>query len=494
MAATNNEGFSSLGTPTGSLTDITDGTDAVHTGIVKALNRMSTGNTALDGFNVTGISATTITFGNGKILKDGVLTAITGATVTIGVSDRVANAYHLIVVAGTTLGYRVGSANIVANPNDDDVIVGMVKFIDTSTNMQFQYLTGQKTTNSISIAYDNSGTYTEAGKLTGDADGITMTGLFKLDTLPTATVATDDKAIVQDTNDSDKVKTVTAQAIADLSAYSDASAIAAVEGEATLALSGDVTIASGKDLTVDGTTLHVDGANNRVGIGTASPDTALHVEGSGHIIRIKDTSAGDSALTRTMGGVELSAAGMNTSSKFGVPIKFMSTDSAFTTENPKFLAAIVPVARESYTADTKGGMAIGFATTANSAGASTVPQVNMTLDHNGRLGIGTGGPSVELDVTGQARISSHVEINGDLDHDGSNIGFFGTGVASRQTVGNMGGTAVTSVAPGFIDPGATQLFSPNQQAYLLGLETEIGNLRTKVDLLIDALQLYGLIL
>ena len=126
----------------------------------------------------------------------------------------------------------------------------------------------------------------------------------------------------------------------------------------------------------------------------------------------------------------LSAAGMNTSSKFGVPIKFMSTDSAFTTENPKFLAAIVPIARESYTADTKGGMAIGFATTANSAGASTVPQVNMTLDHNGRLGIGTGGPSVELDVTGQARISSHVEINGDLDHDGSNIGFFGTGVAS----------------------------------------------------------------
>lgn len=35
------------------------------------------------------------------------------------------------------------------------------------------------------------------------------------------------------------------------------------------------------DLTVDGTTLHVDSTNNRVGIGTASPDTALHVIGSG---------------------------------------------------------------------------------------------------------------------------------------------------------------------------------------------------------------------
>jgi len=203
-------------------------------------------------------------------------------------------------------------------------------------------------------------------------------------------------------------------------AYADADAIAAVEGEATLALTGDVTIAAGKGLTVDGTTLHVDAANDRVGIGTASPATALHVEGANHIIRVKDTSAGDTALTRTMGGLELSAAGMNTSSKFGVPIKFMSTDSAFTTENPKFLAAIVPIARESYTADTKGGMAIGFAVTANTAGASTVPQVAMTLDSNGRLGIGTGGPQAPLHVTGtirQTTVTNAVLVanaNGDL--------------------------------------------------------------------------------
>ena len=289
MAATNNEAFSSLGTPTGSLTDITDGTDAVHTGIVKALNRMATGSVALDGFNVTGISATTITFGNGKILRDGVLSAITGTTVTIGVSDRVANAYHLIVVAGSTLAYRVGQANIVANPNDDDVIIGMVKWIDGSTNMQFQYLTGQKTTNGISIAYDNSGTYTEAGKLTGDNNGITMTGLYKLDTLPTATVATDDKVILQDTNDSDIIKTVTAQAIADLKVIPTATNIADADGDTKIQVEES---ADEDKIRFDtGGTERAIIDSTGLGIGTSAPDAALHVRGSSNpTVRIQEDS------------------------------------------------------------------------------------------------------------------------------------------------------------------------------------------------------------
>jgi hypothetical protein len=61
-------------------------------------------------------------------------------------------------------------------------------------------------------------------------------------------------------------------------AYTDSDAISAVEGEATLALSGDVTIAAGKDLTVDTNTLHVDATNNRVGIGTTSPEMSLDVK------------------------------------------------------------------------------------------------------------------------------------------------------------------------------------------------------------------------
>ena len=264
---------------------------------------------------------------------------------------------------------------------------------------------------------------------------------------------------------------------ASATAYTDADAIAAVEGEATLALTGDVTIAASKGLTVDGTTLHVDAANDRVGIGTASPATALHVEGSNHIIRIKDTSAGDNALTRTMGGLELSAAGMNTTSKFGVPIKFMSTDSAFTTENPKFLAAIVPIARESYTADTKGGMAIGFAVTANTAGASTVPQVAMTLDSNGRLGIGTGGPQALLHVNGD------VEFDGALNHDGSTVGFFNTTPASKTAVSALGGGSIVVNPAGGGAPSADQVQTQNA----------IDTLQAKIDALIGALSSYGLV-
>ena len=268
---------------------------------------------------------------------------------------------------------------------------------------------------------------------------------------------------------------------ANATAYADADAIAAVEGEATLALTGDVTIAAGKGLTVDGTTLHVDAANDRVGIGTASPATALHVEGSNHIIRVKDTSAGDNALTRTMGGLELSAAGMNTTSKFGVPIKFMSTDSAFTTENPKFLAAIVPIARESYTADTKGGMAIGFAVTANTAGASTVPQVKMTLDSNGRLGIGTGGPQALLHVNGD------VEFDGAINHDGSTVGFYGSTPATQQsssTTANPTLPLLTATAP----PGQGALFSEVQ-----AVATQVDALITQVGEIKTALQNLGLL-
>ena len=55
-----------------------------------------------------------------------------------------------------------------------------------------------------------------------------------------------------------------------------------------LGASGTATLASATitgDLTVDTSTLKVDSANNRVGIGTASPGNALHVQSTGDIAR-----------------------------------------------------------------------------------------------------------------------------------------------------------------------------------------------------------------
>jgi len=66
----------------------------------------------------------------------------------------------------------------------------------------------------------------------------------------------------------------------------------------------------------------------------------------------------------------LTANGMNITSKFTPPIVFGSTDSAFTTENPKALAAIVGVASEAYGNDSDGGMYLEFVINGNNPGAA----------------------------------------------------------------------------------------------------------------------------
>ena len=112
------------------------------------------------------------------------------------------------------------------------------------------------------------------------------------------------------------------------------------------------------------------------------------------------TSVGESAIGNTNAGWWLSAAGMNTTSKYTPAIKFGSTDSNFTTDNPKYLAGIVGRATETYVADTDGGMAIDFLTFPDNGGANGGPTTRMTIDQNGSVGIGTETPARTLDVNG----------------------------------------------------------------------------------------------
>lgn len=108
---------------------------------------------------------------------------------------------------------------------------------------------------------------------------------------------------------------------------------------------------------------------------------------------------GFTALTRTMAGMELTARNMNTTNKYTPAVKFMSADGDFTTENPKLLAAIVGEARETYSADDDGGMALVFFATPNGPGTTNVPVEVLQLRGNlNALFAGAIYPSGSTDV------------------------------------------------------------------------------------------------
>ena len=112
------------------------------------------------------------------------------------------------------------------------------------------------------------------------------------------------------------------------------------------------------------------------------------------------SSIGESAISNANAGWWLTAAGMNTTSKYTPAIKFGSEDTAFTTDTPKYLAGIVGRCTEAYAADTDGGMAIDFLTFPDNGGANGGPTTRMTIDQDGSVGIGTETPAFTLDVNG----------------------------------------------------------------------------------------------
>ena len=208
-----NPGYFSQMASGGALTQVEDGVDNPHTGLIKALSLGMGGNYPISGFDATSVTATTATIANGVIFRDGSKVSITGGGITL--STTYTTGYHLLVArASGIVLINPTAVDKVPEYASGDVVIGI--FAHTGTNpMSIQYLSIDKTENSLSIGYDNSG-YTEAGTITGDANGVTITGLFKLDTLPTTTPATGDKVIIQDTDDADKIKTITTQQIRDL--------------------------------------------------------------------------------------------------------------------------------------------------------------------------------------------------------------------------------------------------------------------------------------
>lgn len=172
-------GQSTTGTPN----QIEDGVDFPHTGLLKALSTASSGRYAVSGFDISGETATAITVAAGKIMYNNFLLDVNGATLNLSTSHS--NGYHLLVApkptglapnyASPTVVLRNPSAaDKVAEYTLGDTIIGVVTHTGT-TNAKVQFLTYDKTENSLSLAHHNSAaTYTEMGKLYATSTGIVI--------------------------------------------------------------------------------------------------------------------------------------------------------------------------------------------------------------------------------------------------------------------------------------------------------------------------------
>ena len=167
-----NPGYYSQMATAGSLTQIEDGVDNPHTGLIKALSLGVAGNYVISGFDASSVTATTVTIAAGVVLRDGERVEISGSGITL--SATYTTGYHLLVARSSALA--------VINPTAADKVpaftagdVPIAILAHTGSNpMRIQYFGTGKTKNSLSLAYSNSGTYTEMSKVTAASGGTTV--------------------------------------------------------------------------------------------------------------------------------------------------------------------------------------------------------------------------------------------------------------------------------------------------------------------------------
>lgn len=118
-----------------------------------------------------------------------------------------------------------------------------------------------------------------------------------------------------------------------------------------------------------------------------------------------------------------------------------------------------------------------------------------------QIGSATTADSAKFYVNGKISTSGEMEINGDLNHDGTNIGFFGGAPTTQQTALTTQLTDITFTAPGTPDYAIQDLVdSASGSAFGFATKDEgntvlsvIKNLQTRVQELEDKLQAYSLL-
>jgi len=186
MTLTNPNRFSTAGT-SGTLGHITDAVDFPHTGLIKSLSLGMRGNYAVkttNGFNITQASSgNVIQVTSGFVFANGHLVQCDGKNFADSVfTTSPANVSHLLVAdVGEAQADRLkiiphgaNTANRIPDYVDgNDVIIAVITYTTGFGSMTVQYLTTDKTSNTLSIGYDNSG-YDQTMSITGGSGKTTL--------------------------------------------------------------------------------------------------------------------------------------------------------------------------------------------------------------------------------------------------------------------------------------------------------------------------------
>ena len=169
---------------------VKDGVDKLHAAIIRTLEQSARGNYvvsygASNFVQEAGSTRTRFKFsGNISFMRDGVVTTSTPTQVALDSNpDATYNRYDLIVInASNALDVREGTAAASSRTPDNltagDIPVALVEVAAGSganvTTRKVQLFGYDKTSNSISLAYNNSSVYTEMSKITAASGGTTI--------------------------------------------------------------------------------------------------------------------------------------------------------------------------------------------------------------------------------------------------------------------------------------------------------------------------------
>ena len=176
---------------TGTLGQITDGIDYPHTGLIKSLSQMARGNIVVknnsNDFDITQASSgNVIQVSAGSYFRDGKLYTASAANFTTSAfTTTYDKGYHMLVVnSSNALAIRQPTANDrVPAYTTGDTIIALIEYTSATAygSRLIQFLTTDKTENSINIGYNNSGVYTTTSEITGASGVTTITAASSTD-------------------------------------------------------------------------------------------------------------------------------------------------------------------------------------------------------------------------------------------------------------------------------------------------------------------------